>query len=61
MLEVGLLQSGMDVRDAAVNSLLGEVSALLQLLTKQGGDALVQHLVQTVLPPLSLPGEPQVP
>lgn len=49
------LQSGLDIRDAAVNSLLGDVAALLHVLAKQVGDPLREHLARSVLPPLSLP------
>ena len=51
----------MDVRDAGVNSLLGDVAVLLQVLTKQGGEPLIEHLVRNILPQLSLPGDLQVP
>jgi hypothetical protein len=45
----------MDTRDAAVNSLLMDVASLLQLLAKQGGEMLMQHLAATTLPALALP------
>lgn len=54
------MQSGMDTRDAAVNSLLQEVTTLLSLLVEQGGEALVQHLASTVLPQNPLPQELKV-
>jgi len=53
------LQSGMDTRDAAVNSLLQDVATLLQLLAKQSGELLSQHLAQTTLPALALPPQLQ--
>lgn len=58
LLSLNALQSGLDVRDAGVNSLLQDVAALLQLLAQQGGKSLVSYLANQVLPPLSL--EPQL-
>ena len=49
------------MRDAAVNSLLGDAAALLQLLAKQAGNTLVDHLFRNVLQPLALPSDLQVP
>lgn len=54
------LQSGLDVRDAAVNSLLQDVAALLQLLYRQGGSSLLEYLKSQVLPPLNLNSSSQV-
>ena len=55
-----LLQGNLDPRDAAVNSLLQEVANLLQLLVKQGGEPLVQHLASTVIPQLTVSSDLQV-
>ncbi len=55
-----LMQGNLDVRDAAVNTLLQEVATLLQLLVKQGGEPLIQQLASTVIPQLPLPVDLQV-
>lgn len=55
-----LAQSGLDVRDAAVVSLLGDVAGLLLALIKQGGAPLRQHIAANVLPPLNLAPELRV-
>lgn len=54
------MQSGLDTRDAAVNSLLQEVAQLLQLLVKQGGEPLVQHLASSIIPQSALLSDLQV-
>ena len=54
------MQSGLDVRDASVNALLQDVAALLQLLRRQGGNSLLDHLQKQVLPALDLSFASQV-
>ena len=48
------------MRDAAVNSLLGEAASLLLLLVSQVGAGLVTHLQTDVLPSLGLSVSQQV-
>ena len=54
------VQSGLDVRDAAVNSLLQEIATLLLHLVEQSGEGLIQHLATSVLPQVGLPQELKV-
>lgn len=55
-----LEQGNLDIRDAAVNTLLQEVASLLQLLVKQGSEPLVQQLASNVIPQLTLSPDLQV-
>ena len=54
-----MIQGNLDVRDAAVNTLLQEVASLLQLLVKQGGKPLIQHLASTTVPQLKMSADLQ--
>lgn len=55
----GVLQGGLDPRDAATSSLLSEAAAALKLLHEKGGEEFVGLLVGQVLPGLSCPAAVQ--
>eukprot|EP00798_Chlamydomonas_sp_ICE-L_P002570 gene2570-30954_t len=51
--------NGLDLRDPATLSLLGEVAMALKLVYSKCGDAFPTHLINSVLPKLGLPQEVQ--
>ncbi|KAK9812733.1 hypothetical protein WJX72_002830 [[Myrmecia] bisecta] len=56
---LGLLRSGLDVRDANTNSLLLDIAGLLKLLHQQCGEELTAFLCASVFPVLALPQQLQ--
>lgn len=52
---LGIVQGGLDARDAGTLALLGEVANALKLVHEKCGDEFLAHLCGTVLPQISAP------